>query len=131
MLLNVDGLDKRWKNGVKSSFEGELGWHAAGDVEHYAPLIFRRVHSGIQGNIRELDLGRNIVNFASDDGYVNDDNIEISDQEVSINDRSKVKSKRLVYMSNKNLKDLLVNSFHRKWTKNKIVWPSRTGKMKS
>ena len=111
----------------QKSFEGELGWHAAGNVEHYAPLIFRRVHSGVQGNIRELDLGRNIVNFASYDGYVNDGNIEISEQEVSINEKSNVKSKRLVHMSNKNLRE---NSFHRKWTKKKIVWPSRTGKMK-
>ena len=40
MLLNIDGLDKRWKNGIKSPFEGELGWYAPGDVEDYAPLFF-------------------------------------------------------------------------------------------
>ena len=57
MLLNVDGLDKKWDNGVRSDFEGELGWHAAGDVETYcAPLIFRRVNSGKQGGqIRAFD----------------------------------------------------------------------------
>ena len=33
MLLNIDGLDISWKKGVPSPFEGELGWHAVGDVE--------------------------------------------------------------------------------------------------
>ena len=47
MLLNVDGLDKRWKKGVASPFEGELGWHAVGDVETYAPLIFRKVRNNL------------------------------------------------------------------------------------
>ena len=44
MLLHVDGLDKKWKKGVKSPFQGELGWHASGDVITYAPLIFRRIN---------------------------------------------------------------------------------------
>ena len=46
MLLNIDGLDKKRKKSVPSPFEGELGWHAVGDVETYAPLIFRRVRDG-------------------------------------------------------------------------------------
>ena len=41
------------EKGVLSPFEGELGWHAVGDVETYAPLIFRRVRDGC--DIRELD----------------------------------------------------------------------------
>ena len=62
MLLHEDGLDKRWTKGRQSEYEGELGWHAVGDVETYAPLIFRRVNSGMSGNMRSLDssrLGRN------------------------------------------------------------------------
>ena len=74
MLLNVDGLDKKWNKGVKSIFEGELGWHAPGDVETYSsPLIFRRVNSGKQGEIRQYDsstLGRgteiDICRYAKD-----------------------------------------------------------------
>lgn len=57
MSLHVDGLDKRWKKGVKSPFEGELGWHASGDVETYAPLIFRRANDNSNPDrIRTLDL---------------------------------------------------------------------------
>ena len=46
MLLNVDRLNKKWKKVVRKPFEGELGWHAVGDVETFAPLIFRRVRDG-------------------------------------------------------------------------------------
>ena len=53
MLLNIDGLHKKWRKGVKSPFQGELGWHAVGDVETYAPLIFRRINNA--GSMRELD----------------------------------------------------------------------------
>ena len=66
MLLDVDGLNKRWKKGVKSAFQGELGWHTSNDIETYAPLIFRRVNGGV--NNRQLDLcpvGGN--DFAYDD----------------------------------------------------------------
>ena len=66
MLLNIDGLDKRWEKGVKSPFEGELGWHALNDVERYAPLIFRRVLSNLS-NVRTLDsstMSRHDVTYA-------------------------------------------------------------------
>ena len=48
MLLNIDGLHKKWRKGVKSPFQGELGWHAVGDVEKYAPLIFRRINNELK-----------------------------------------------------------------------------------
>ena len=54
MLLDVDGLNKKRKKGVKSTFEGELGWHTTNDIDTYAPKIFRRVNGGI--NNRQLDL---------------------------------------------------------------------------
>jgi hypothetical protein len=46
MLLDVDGLNKKWKKGVKSTFEGELGWHTTNDIDTYAPKIFHRVNGG-------------------------------------------------------------------------------------
>ena len=59
MLLNIDGLNISWKKGVPSPFEGELGWHAVGDVEEYAPLIFRRVRNNLAANdIRSFDARR-------------------------------------------------------------------------
>jgi hypothetical protein len=34
-LLNEDGLDKDWENGVQSDWEGRLGFHDIQDVEHH------------------------------------------------------------------------------------------------
>jgi hypothetical protein len=132
MLLNVDGLDKRWKKGVSSDFQGELGWHAVGDVEAYAPLIFRRVRSGIPGHeIRQLDLSEN----HSRDVHFGDTDIEEEDQEdeEEENIRTNNKNYRVLHMSNKYFRKKLVEHFHRRWSSQipseKIKWPSRTGKM--
>ena len=121
MLLNVDGLDKRWKKGVKSDFEGELGWHAPGDVETYcSPLIFRRVSSGRQGQpVRAFDastMGNNTTNVIPEEGHM--------EHEIIIG-----KKRNLLSITNKNFRNLLVTSFHKKWELGKVKWPSRTGKM--
>ena len=40
MLLKIDDLDVQWNEGVKSPYEGEMGWHKNGLVEQHIPLIF-------------------------------------------------------------------------------------------
>ena len=105
MLFNVDGLDKRWKKGVQSPFEGELGWHAVGDVETYAPLMFRRVNN--VGNIRELDTSAR-GNFAS---Y---NNIDIDPEDK--NDEAAIETNyKILRMTNKKFRDKLVINFHKRW----------------
>ena len=44
-LLNVDGLDKQWENGVPSVWEGELGHHDLGDANRHIPHPLRRILS--------------------------------------------------------------------------------------
>jgi Plant transposon protein len=44
-LLNVDGLDKQWENGVPSIWEGELGHHDLSDVNRHIPHPLRRILS--------------------------------------------------------------------------------------
>jgi hypothetical protein len=121
MLLNIDGLDKRWKKGVMSPFEGELGWHAVGDVEAYAPLIFRRVDNG--NNVRELDTSSTAR--SNDSPYYNDD----VHKEKTNDDSVAETNYRILRMTNKNFRDKLVVNFHRRWSLKDIVWPSRTGEM--
>lgn len=129
MLLNIDGLDKRWNKGVSSAYEGELGWHAAGDVENYALLIFRRVRSGIPGNIRQLDMS----STQSNDVQYGDTDREEEREDVEEEGDKNDKTYRVLHMSNKYFRKKLVDNFHRRWSSNitseKIVWPSRTGKM--
>lgn len=123
MLLSVDGLDKKWNKGVKSPFEGELGWHERGDVEAYAPLIFRRVKNGIRENARELDCSQmgtnpNNLNFTP--------HFELDD---TTNSSEIVPVRSILSLTNRKFRNCLVVSFHRRWMKKNIVWPSRTGEM--
>ena len=124
MLLNIDGLNKKWKKGIPSPFEGELGWHAVGDVETYAPLIFRRVRDGC--DIRELDTS----NFARGNDLCNNllDNRE--EEIKNLKKSGEENTYKILRMRNKDFRDKLVTSFHRRWAVKDIVWPSRTGKMK-
>ena len=121
MLLNVDGLDKRWKNGVPSPFEGELGWHAVGDVEAYAPLIFRRVRNNLAANdIRSFDASR----IPIDDFMYGPLDIKKEEDIIPIKNHYTV-----LKMTNKNFRDKLIKHFHKRWELKDIVWPSRTGEM--
>ena len=104
---------------MKSTFEGELGWHTTNDIDTYAPKIFRCVNGGI--NNRQLDLcpvhGRPIA-FEDIENIPDEDEIEV-----------KKKTYKILNMTNKNFRDKLVTSFHRRWASKDIEWPSRTGKM--
>ena len=119
MLLHVDGLDKKWKKGVKSPFQGELGWHASGDVETYAPLIFRRVNDNSNPDrIRTLDLSSIHNKPFGYEGVEEFDGVENANYKI-------------LKMTNKMFRDKLITHVHKRWELNDIVWPSRTGKMKA
>lgn len=125
MLLSVDGLNKRWNMGVQSPFEGELGWHELGDVEAYAPLIFRRVRNGVAGNRRQLDssqIGPNPDNLHIDP-HVDVDNNAASHENIPTSITS------LMTLTNRKFRKCLVVSFHQRWSNKSIVWPSRNGVM--
>lgn len=125
MLLNCDGLDKKWKKGVSSPFAGELGWHAPGDTEAYCdPIIFQRFRSGMQGTpARQYD--NSIMGRGPEEGNVlpnqtEDDNEDENDDEEATN---------LFTLSNKRFRNLLVIHFNKFWELGKLIWPSRTGRM--
>ena len=44
-LLEVDGLDKGWEEGVASMWEGNLGLHDASDVHDHLPVPLQRMLS--------------------------------------------------------------------------------------
>ena len=121
MLLNIDGLNISWKKGVPSPFEGELGWHAVGDVEEYAPLIFRRVRNNLAANdIRSFDASRIPVDDFMYGPMVN----KVEDDVFP-----KANNYKVLKLTNKIFRDKLVVSFRKWWEVKDIVWPSRTGEM--
>ena len=103
MLLHVDGLDKKWKKGVKTPFQGELGWHASGDVETYAPLIFRRVNDNSNlDRIRTLDLSSIHNKPFGYEGVEEFDGVENANYKI-------------LKMTNKTFRDKLITHFHKRW----------------
>ena len=113
------------EKGIPSPFEGELGWHAVGDVENYAPLIFRRVRD--ECDIRELDTSQ----FAWGNDLCNT-HLDNREEEIkNLKNSGEEKTYKILRMKNIDFRDKLVTSFHRRWAVNDIVWPSRTGEMKA
>jgi hypothetical protein len=45
-LLEVDGLNERWENGVSTDWEGQLGYHDVEDMDRTIPFIINHVGSG-------------------------------------------------------------------------------------
>ena len=124
MLLNCDGLDKKWKKGVISPFQGDLGWHAPGDTEAYCqPILFKRCRSGRQGNQPRL-YGSSILGSTQTNCIPN-----IDDEENSDDENNEQEAKSLQTLSNHKFRNILVTHFNKLWELRKLMWPSRTGKM--
>ena len=96
----------------------------SGDVETYAPLIFREVRDGC--DIRELDTshfarGNDLCNTHLDNREEEIKNLIKSGEENTC---------KILRMRSKDFREKLVTSLHRRWAVKDIVWPSRTGKTK-
>ena len=117
MLLNIDGLDIKWKDGVKSPFEGEMGWHEIGLVEQHVqvPVVFSRANGEIQ-NIRQFD--ESMTQELPQIVYGNND----TDDQYFQHDLKSIRK-----ISFKVFRSVLVNHFHYKWLRKEVEWPSRTG----
>jgi hypothetical protein len=76
MLLNVDGLDVKWTQGIRSDYEGELGLHENGSVEQHVPLVFARANGGAV-NMRAFDQTLSVEVLPTIYDY-DDDNDEIN-----------------------------------------------------
>lgn len=103
MLLKIDGLHLRWKNGVKSDYEGQLGQHdSIGDVRNGLDAeVFARVRDPVN-----YDTSSRVPNAV----YTNNNS---STARTSI--------------SMKAMRELLVDHFMYLWIKKQIKWPSRSG----
>jgi hypothetical protein len=129
-LLEEDGLDKEWENGVRSDWEGSLGYHNAYDVVNHATRNFplgrlqtnnqrRRydasgVGRGSDGDADAPDLGSNDDN--------NDENIVAEDPPVGSDGIRYVRKLSMDYFRKR-----LVEHFDILYQRNEIKWPSRLG----
>jgi hypothetical protein len=88
-LLNYDGLDKEWKSGKKSDWEGPLGVYVP--LTPSAARIFARVSSGTDSQNRHLGFG--LGNDASEHHVTGDERLRLIDptnQQYEVSDGSRV-----------------------------------------
>ena len=49
MLLTIDGLNKKWENGIRGYYEGEAGHLSSFDVKnHLCPKVFERLKTRLE-----------------------------------------------------------------------------------
>ena len=116
MLLEIDGLHKFWREGVKVDYSGEEGRHETNDVETYVGdvgVIFNRVF----GNSRDYDITRIAPR------------LNVMDEEEIPYPTSSTQRVHLRTLSQDVFRGYLIEHFHYLWTNNMLIWPSRTGVM--
>jgi hypothetical protein len=123
-LLEVDGLDDKWENGVPSDWEGELGLFSKEDtIRHIEPFAIQRL------NLNAYDtsaMGKgndmNIRNEYDDDSN-DDESINIEEERADNIDEQKVRHVRKLSLDF--FRGRLVEHFHILWSENKLIWPKR------
>jgi hypothetical protein len=127
LLLEADGLDELWQNGVSSDWEGDLGLHNSLDVAEHAPTFaLRRLKSpeerrGYDASGLGPGNDRDIVtpDDPSDDDIISEDPVVGS-----------VGVRYVPRLSYGYFRSRLVEHFDILFTQNKIKWPSRLGSKK-
>ena len=126
-LLEVDGLDQRWENGVASIWEGNLGLHDINDVMEHLPVPMRRLLSPTA--LRRYDASSFVSSTTSTNNNNNINNSQQRrNQQLSRQERTYereglrtarvVKDLSLSYFRNK-----LVQHFDIAFKRNEVQWP--------
>lgn len=118
MLLDVDGLNDEWENGVSGDWEGEMGQHDIEDV----PLIFQRVGGGLDFDFSGMGSGGDdsdeARHFGSGPGGAGAGGATAAAGAIPVRTLGLEEFRRK-----------LITHFDILWKQKKIVWPSRNGKM--
>jgi hypothetical protein len=131
MLLEVDGMNKGWEEGVASTmWEGNLGLHNASNVMDHLPVPVQKMLSPT--GLRRYDATSDILDRTPP--HVNNafvlDKQRYSNHQLS---RQAQRYKREVAMTVRVLKNLSLSYFQKKLieyfdialTKNEVQWPGK------
>lgn len=131
-LLEVDGLDAQWTQGVRSDWEGELGQFETGDVERFMPAIIARMNSTND----TMNRGANLQNYdTSGMGHGEPGEQDEADgvhdtTDDNIPDGSATGRERVVRHLNQDyFRKKLIKHFSILWGRNQVSWPSRNGQV--
>jgi hypothetical protein len=127
-LLEIDGLDEKWIEGVSSDWEGDLGnFDSAEDVQENIPFALRRLH-GTQP-LRNYDasgMGPGNDRFEDSPDYEEEPEQEHGRLGVGLIDEAGAIVVR--HLSFDKFRDKLVKHFDILFQNNQLQWPSRHGR---
>ena len=121
-LLEIDGLDENWENGVPSEWEGDLGRHGAKDTADRVPAILHRMGEAAcnipRGDAFDLSGQGPAPDYT--DAYM-----DPRAREDAGGGTGEVR--RVRDMSMRAFRAKLIEHFDIQWRRNAVRWPSRTG----
>ena len=121
LLLDTDGLDQQWENGVPSSWEGDEGLLDMEDVERHVPFAIRRCLC--PNSNQEFDsalIGRGNDFTLDEDEYGSEDEEDEQMEPYAATDGYVVR-----LMNRDVFRSKLVEHFDILFQQRKIEWPSR------
>ena len=125
LLLDVDGLSKKWNDGVASPYENDDGRFQGEEV----PAAIRRLvdPTGNEGHRLQM-FDRSRFGFRNTDFHCDDDDKDADDENVDLNIQllPLVRSGTSVTSINfHQFRAMLIDSFNIAFHRNKLKWPKR------
>jgi hypothetical protein len=128
-LLDIDGLDEQWTQGVPSSWEGELGQYDMDDIEFIPEHIRDRPSTEA---LRHYDSSNTLLHHGGDDDDCDNANPVVNAGTPTIEEPLPPPSAGQVCivrkLTNEQFRSRLVEHFNILYQKNEIKWPRRLGK---
>jgi Plant transposon protein len=125
MLLEIDGLDKQWEEGVPSDWESTLGDNDPTEMARYAPFAIQRLQNPEQFGSRQHEQASAAPRPLVGDQPPNLD----GDGDESIGSEGtgeRTDAEGYIYvnsLSYSEFRDKLVQHFDILWQRHRIVWP--------
>ena len=126
-LLEEDGLDKEWENGVPSDWEGNLGLHCESDVFRYLP-VGENDDNDQNMALRRFDTsGLGVGNDVNRDDSASSDPSDGDGSALEIGASEQRGIRVVCKLSLQFFRSKLVEHFDIIFKQNRIKWPSRNG----
>jgi DDE superfamily endonuclease len=123
-LLDIDGLDAQWQNGVESDWLGEMGQFQARDIQMMQAHAAQTNTAAACPIFNDPDPDATHVGFPGDTGRITQNDMNLNVMQVR-EDANGVRS--VCRMPYNYFRDRLVEHFSILYEQRKIVWPSRNG----
>ena len=124
-LLDIDGLEEHWENGVPSVWEGELGNHAASDICQFAAFAIQRLHSPLP--VKDMTFLAMVMALMllKDTGWDDDNDHNDDNDDSTMNDGATVDGVQIVRdLSLKFFCGCLIEHVDILFERHQIQWPS-------